>query len=387
MGTCSGSGSTAGVIAGVEWAMNHAADNNISNKAVANMSLGGGFSQASNTAVKNLHESGVLTAVAAGNSNASACNYSPASEPAAITVGSTTNTDARSSFSNYGSCLDIFAPGSGITAAWIGSNSATNTISGTSMASPHVAGGLAIAISEGSTDAEGLILNTATQDKVTNPQGGSPNKLLYVGNVSPTTSPTPGPPTASPTPCMNGALKVSISTDNYPAETSWTLKNGCSGEQLLSGGSYTSGNTLYEDEVCAPANPSAIYYEFTINDSYGDGICCSYGSGSYKVEFDGTEMISGGQFGSEETKTFGNENCDAQSTDAPSTPTSLPTYSNTEECFDSPFEFKLETSSGVFIPYKCTNLARGSFGVDCPAGGVLATHCPLTCGKCGRHMC
>jgi len=394
--TCSGSGSTAGVIAGVEWAMNHAADNNISNKAVANMSLGGGFSQASNTAVKNLHESGVLTAVAAGNSNASACNYSPASEPAAITVGSTTNSDARSSFSNYGTCLDIFAPGSGITAAWIGSDTATNTISGTSMASPHVAGGLAIAISEGSTDAEGLILNTATQDKVTNPQGGSPNKLLYVGNVSPTTSPTPGPPTASPTPCMNGALKVSISTDNYPAETSWTLKNGCSGEQLLSGGSYTSGNSLYEDEVCAPANPSAIYYEFTINDSYGDGICCSYGSGSYKVEFDGTEMISGGQFGSEETKTFGNENCDAPSTDAPtasptadtpSTPTSPPTYSDIENCVDSPFEFKLETSSGAFIPYKCANLARGSFGVDCPAGGVLATHCPLTCGKCGRHMC
>merc|ERR1711937_736471 len=222
---CSGSGTTTGVIAGVNWAMNDAATNN--NIAVANMSLGGGFSQSLNTAVKNLHEDGVLTAVAAGNDNGDACTKSPASEPAVITVGSTTNTDARSSFSNYGSCLDIFAPGSGITAAWIGSNSATNTISGTSMASPHVAGG--------------LVLNTATQDKVTNPQGGSPNKLLYVGNVSPTTSPTPGPPTASPTPCMNGALKVSISTDNYPAETSWTLKNGCSGEQLLSGGSYTSG--------------------------------------------------------------------------------------------------------------------------------------------------
>merc|ERR1719445_2552614 len=83
-------------------------------------------------------------------------------------------------------------------------------------------------------------------------------------------------------------------------------------------------------------------------------------------------MISGGQFGSSETMTFGNENCDAPSTDAPT---------------DSPTEFKLETTSGAFIPYKCANLARGSFGVDCPAGGVLATHCPLTCGKCGRHMC
>merc|ERR1712038_305627 len=128
----------------------------VGKKATANMSLGGGFSSSLNTAVKNLHNSGVPTVVAAGNDSGNACSYSPASEPAVITVGSTTNSDARSSFSNYGTCLDIFAPGSGITAAWIGSDTATNTISGTSMASPHVAGGLAIAISEGSTDAEGL---------------------------------------------------------------------------------------------------------------------------------------------------------------------------------------------------------------------------------------
>merc|ERR1711937_995785 len=147
--TCSGSGSTSGVIAGVEWAMNHAASNGISNKAVANMSLGGGFSQSLNTAVKNPHEDGVLTAVAAGNDNGDACTKSPASEPAVITVGSTTNSDARSSFSNYGTCLDIFAPGSGITAAWIGSDTATNTISGTSMASPHVCGGVALLLEEG----------------------------------------------------------------------------------------------------------------------------------------------------------------------------------------------------------------------------------------------
>merc|ERR1711937_27006 len=328
--TCSGSGSTAGVIAGVEWAMNHAADNNISNKAVANMSLGGGFSQASNTAVKNLHESGVLTAVAAGNSNASACNYSPASEPAVITVGSTTNTDARSSFSNYGTCLDIFAPGSGITAAWIGSNSATNTISGTSMASPHVAGGLAIALAEGSTDAEGLVLNTATPDKVTNPQAGSPNKLLYVGNLSPTRSPTPGPPTSAPTPCANSKLKVSITTDNYPGETTWTLKNGCSGEELLSGGPYSASGTLYEDEVCTPDSLSDTYCKFTINDTWGDGICCSYGSGSYKVYFDNVEKASGGEFGSAETKTFGNPSC------APLDPTASPTSSPTATPTASP---------------------------------------------------
>merc|ERR1712156_193979 len=158
----------------------------------------------------------------------------------------------------------------------------------------------------------------------------APNKLLYVGNVSPTTSPTPGPPTASPTPCMNGALKVSITTDNYPAETSWTLKNGCSGEQLLSGGPYSAPGTLYEDEVCAPANPNAVYYEFTINDSYGDGLCCSYGSGSYKVYFDNVEKASGGEFGSVETKTFGNPSC------APLDPTASPTSSPTSTPTSSP---------------------------------------------------
>ena len=94
-------------------------------------------------------DSGVPTVVAAGNSNANACGYSPASEPKAITVGSTTNTDARSGFSNYGTCLDIYAPGSGITAAWIGSDSAINTISGTSMASPHVCGGVALLLEAG----------------------------------------------------------------------------------------------------------------------------------------------------------------------------------------------------------------------------------------------
>ena len=98
------------------------------------MSLGGGVSTALDNAVANSIASGVTYAVAAGNSNANACNSSPARVAAAITVGATTSTDARASFSNYGTCLDIFAPGSSITSAWYTSNTATNTISGTSMA-------------------------------------------------------------------------------------------------------------------------------------------------------------------------------------------------------------------------------------------------------------
>jgi len=130
-----GSGSWSGVIAGINHVINNCAG--IEKECVINMSLGGGFSQSINDAVAAAADAGIVVVVAAGNSNANACNYSPASEPKAITVGSTTNTDARSSFSNFGDCVDVYDPGSGITSAWIGSTSATRTISGTSMASPH----------------------------------------------------------------------------------------------------------------------------------------------------------------------------------------------------------------------------------------------------------
>jgi subtilisin family serine protease len=176
---CSGSGSNSGVIAGVDWVrLNHIAP------AVANMSLGGGISSALDTAVNNLHNANVSISVAAGNSNgANACNFSPARAANAITVGSTTTTDSRSSFSNIGTCLDIFAPGSGILSAWSTSNTATATISGTSMASPHVAGVAALYKqanpSASSTTIRNAIVNNATTNVVTNAGTGSPNRLLY----------------------------------------------------------------------------------------------------------------------------------------------------------------------------------------------------------------
>lgn len=198
----SGSGSNSDVIAGINFAVNNCGTGN---KCVANMSLGGGASSTLDTAVNNAVAKGIVFVVAAGNDGANACNYSPARAVSAITVGATSNTDGLPSWTNYGGCLDVYAPGVSIKAGWMTSSTATNTISGTSMATPHVAGIAAGMLNSGIAAASVPDQLKNTYKTKTNIDSRSSGISLVTnmvsgctGTSSPTKKPT-APPSKQPT--------------------------------------------------------------------------------------------------------------------------------------------------------------------------------------------
>lgn len=171
-----GFGTTADVISGVNWVANQ---HNSSKKTVGNMSLGGGAAVTLDNAVNAAVDAGVHMAVAAGNDNANACNYSPARADKAVCVGSTDNADRKSSFSNHGTCVKIHAPGTSITSSWIGGTTAERTISGTSMASPHVAGVMALYLASGKQPTNANLQAASTKNVITGLPTGTVNYLLY----------------------------------------------------------------------------------------------------------------------------------------------------------------------------------------------------------------
>lgn len=289
---CNGSGTTSGVISGINWAIEHHTG---SVKAVANLSLGGGFSSSLNTAINNLVNDGVVVVVAAGNETTDACTKSPASAPAALTVGATDSSDVQAWFSNYGSCLDVYAPGVSILSSTL--NGSTGSWSGTSMASPHVAGAAAVVWGQNPdftrAQVSDFLITNATTGKVTSIGTGSPNRLLFLPSNGNSPS-APSKPTATlqdevvtvewSAPSSIGSSPIigysaTSSVGNFTCDTD-AVTTSCS-FTTLPPGAYTFSVVAHNSVGASPASPpSDLVVISGTNDMFADASEIAGPSGS-----------------------------------------------------------------------------------------------------------
>lgn len=256
---CSGSGYNSDVVAGLDWiAANHAAGT----PAVANLSLGGAASSTVDAAIQAVLDDGVTTVVAAGNSAVDACTASPARVPGAVTVAASDSTDKQASFSNFGSCVDVYAPGVGITSDYYTSTTATASMSGTSMAAPHTAGAAAVLLSRNPAlapaDVAAALVANATSGVIGGASAGTPNRLLYTGATAPAPAPAPAPTVTSVSPAAK-ATAVAAGT-NITATFSTAVQGVTAGTFMLrnaAGNSITATVTYNAATLTATFDPAA----------------------------------------------------------------------------------------------------------------------------------
>ena len=265
---CNGSGSYSAVIAGIDWVTaNH------TSPAVANMSLGGGYSTSLNTAVNNSVAAGVVYAVSAGNDNTNACTKSPASAASALTVGSSTSSDYRSSFSNYGSCVDIFAPGSSIYSSTMTSTTSYASWSGTSMASPHVAGVAALYLEANQTatpaQVEAAIKNGATSGVLNNIGTGSPNLLLYSQITGPVTPPSPPAAPTGLTQTAATTSSVTLGWNDVSDESGYRVERDISGTWTQVGSTGADVTSFTESGLSAGTSYDYRVYAYNSGGNSG----------------------------------------------------------------------------------------------------------------------